>query len=224
MESDEHEGNRKFVSVLTNINESSPVTADDVGKAREQYGSLFLRELVARQYSTRFGVVSFSENNLNLLMWSHYTTDGSGFVVGYDANELRKLSSRPEGLRHINYMPGLPPVMGYMVMAQPEPNMDIFLSMKSDHWSYEREWRLILELNETIGTGLKDRHDQPINLVRVPNHAVVSVYYTERTPPETVDLVSARLANPNNRYGVTCATKLVLSAERYGYEESADTA
>ena len=114
--------------------------------------------------------------------------------------------------------------MGYMVMAQPEPNMDIFLSMKSDHWSYEREWRLILELNETIGTGLKDRHDQPINLVRVPNHAVVSVYYTERTPPETVDLVSARLANPNNRYGVTCATKLVLSAERYGYEESADTA
>ena len=26
------------------------------------------------------------------LMWAHYTTDGSGFVIGYDAAELGKLA------------------------------------------------------------------------------------------------------------------------------------
>ena len=100
--------------------------------------------------------------------------------------------------------------------------MDIALSMKSDLWSYEREWRLIVELNDTIGTGQKDGHDQPINLVRVPNRAVVSVHYTERTPTERVEAVRERLAHPNNRYGVTHPTKLVLSPQRYGYEEAVD--
>ena len=223
VDGDDPARNHECARVLTMINENSPVTADQVSRARERHGSLYLRELVANQYSTRFGVVSFSEDHLNPLMWSHYTTDGSGFAIGYHSHELRKLSSRPEGLRPIIYMRDLPPFMDYMPLAQPETNMDIILSMKSDHWSYEREWRLIVELNETIGTGQKDRHDQPINLVRVPNRAVVSVHYTERTPPETVALVSERLANPNNRYGATRPTKLVLSPERYGYEEAVDT-
>ena len=86
---------------------------------------------------------------------------------------------------------------------------------KSDHWEYESEWRLIVELNLTIGTGGRDRYGQPLNLFRVPNAAVGRVYYTERTPKGIVSEIDARLQLPNNRYGVRQATKLVLAEDAY---------
>ena len=94
--------------------------------------------------------------------------------------------------------------------------------MKSDHWSHEDEWRLIIELNRTIGTGETDQHGQPINLLQVPNEAVVSVYYTERTPRESVKLIRDRLADRNNRYQAENPRKLILSSTAYSYEEAPD--
>ena len=91
--------------------------------------------------------------------------------------------------------------------------------MKSNLWKYEKEWRIIIQLRHTIGTGIKDDKGQPINLVRIPNEAVKEVYYTERTPRGTVKEINSRLKNPNNRFGVTHTTKLVMSEKGYGYEE-----
>ena len=79
---------------------------------------------------------------------------------------------------------------------------------------------MIVELSGTIGTGIPDQRGQPINLVQVPNEAVVSVYYTERTPPESVTLIRDRLADKNNRYRAESPRKLVLSSTSYGYEEA----
>ena len=76
-----------------------------------------------------------------------------------------------------------------------------------------------MEMNNTIGTGESDRHGQPINLVRVPNEAVVKIYYTERTPLETVKTICHRLASSNNRYNVGSMRKLTMSSGSYGYEE-----
>ena len=92
--------------------------------------------------------------------------------------------------------------------------------MKNEHWSYESEWRLIVELNRTIGTGETDQHDKPINLLQVPNEAVISVYYTERTPKESVELIRGRLEDENNRYRSASLRKLILSSTSYGYEEA----
>ncbi len=159
---------------------------------------------------------------LHPLMWSHYTTDGSGFVIGYDASELRKLVGLDGCLRIVDYGDRPPFIMGPIVLASPESNLPILLSQKSGHWSYENEWRLIVELNRTIGTGEADQHGQPINLVQVPNGAVVSVYYTERTPNESVKLIRDRLADKNNRYRAENPRKLILSSASYSYEEAPD--
>ena len=155
-------------------------------------------------------------------MWSHYTTGGSGFVIGYDVAQLSQLAGPRGCLRKVTYggKPAL--IIGPKVLVSPESNLPIFLSMKSDHWSYENEWRLIVELNRTIGTGETDQYVLPINLVQVPNEAVVSVYYTERTPWKSVDLIRDRLADKNNRYNAESPRKLVLSYTSYGYEEAPD--
>ena len=176
--------NRELAKVLTKINESTPITEEGVRRARRKYGSLFTRQLFTQQVSTRFGIVSFTEHHRHPLLWSHYTTDGSGFVIGYNVAELRKLSDHEGWLRAVTYSDQPPPILGPTVLVAPESNLPGILSNKNDHWSYESEWRLIVELNRTIGTGRKDQHRQPINLVQVPNEAVVSVYYAERTPPK----------------------------------------
>ncbi len=217
---DEPEEYRQLAEVLTEINANKLVTAQDVRRARQQYGSLFTRQLFAEQLSTRFGIVSFATDPRHPLLWSHYTTDGSGFVIGYDSGMLGKLASSAEWLRSVTYGDRPPPIMGPNVPISPKSNLPKLLAAKSTHWSYESEWRLIVELNRTIGTGQTDQHGQPINLVQIPNQAVVSVHYTERTPGDTVNLIRDRLADKNNRYGVQTPCKLVLSSTSYGYEEA----
>lgn len=108
------------------------------------------------------------------------------------------------------------------MLASPESNLPILLSQKSDQWYYESEWRLIVELNRTIGTGEEDQHNQPINLVPIPNEAVVSVHYTERMPLEAVKAIRDRLADENNRYRTDRPRKLIMNTTAYEYEEAED--
>ena len=125
-------------------------------------------------------------------------------------------------MRHVDYREQPPRMIGPNALVPPRSNLPILLSQKSDHWRYEDEWRLIVELNQTIGTGETGPLGQPVNLVRVPNEAVVSVYYTERTPPGCVDLIRQRLSDNNNRYRAETPRKLIMSTTSYGYEEAAD--
>ena len=217
---DEAEENCELAKVLTTINESKPVTAEDVRRARQEYGSLFTRQLFTDQVSTRYGIVSFATVPYHPLMWSHYTIDGSGFVIGYDVAELRKLTGSKGCLLTMKYSDRPPPIIGPIVIVSPESNLPQLLSIKSKHWCYENEWRLMVELNSTIGTGEKDLHGQPVNLVQVPNEAVVSVYYTDRTPRESVETIGDRLADKNNRYRAERPRRLIMSSTSYGYEEA----
>ena len=210
----------EIAEVLSSLNGATPISDAKVREARSKYGSLFLRELLVSQLSQRYGIVSFSSDPRHLLMWAHYTRDGSGFVIGYQVDALRSLGRHEDSLREVRYETRTLPIVEYPVLS--EENANILLSFKSDHWSYESEWRLIVELSDTIGTGSRDSRDLPINLVRVPNKAVVDVFHTERTPMNIVEEVRGRLQNPNNRYGVQRLTKLVASATRFGYEDASD--
>ena len=216
IEDNEEEADAELSSMLTHLNPVSPVTEGDVARAKVSFGSHFLRELLSGQLSRRCGIVSFASDPRHLLMWSHYTVDGSGFAIGYDVTKLIRLIRGEGRLRPVSYGPRPIPIEGYLLLT--EDNISALLSYKNDHWKYEQEWRLIVDLNETIGTGHTDRHGQPINLLRIPNEAVVSVYYTERTPKEAVTSVGKRLKDPNNRYRAKHPTKLVSSEYEYGYE------
>ena len=150
---DESEENRRLAEALTQINESTPVTEEHVQNARQRYGSLFTRQLFAEQVSTKFGIVSFAADPQHPLMWAHYTTDGSGFAIGYDKSAIAKLAGANGALLPVRYLGGPMRIPGPVVLASPSSNLPRFLSLKSDHWRYENESRLIVEMNETIGDG-----------------------------------------------------------------------
>ena len=213
----EEEENRYVACALTNINKNSPVTAKRVECARKNYGSQFTNRLVEKQVSTRFGIVSFSTDPYNLLMWSHYASGGSGFVIGYDKDKICKLAESEDRLLKVVYADRLPPFIGLEALAWPESNLPKLLSVKSKQWSYENEWRLIVDLSRTTETGETDQLKQPIHLLQIPNEAVLSVYYTDRTPSEDVKSVTSRLADPNNRYRAGAPRRLVSSSASYGY-------
>lgn len=223
-ERDPARGDATLARVLTKLHETVRVTPDEVARAREEYGSMYMRQLFAQQVSRRFGIISFATDPLHPLMWSHYTVDGSGFVIGYRTPDIEELAVDSERLREVTYVAGQVPLVGSIVPFVPQGNIYRLLCCKSSHWEYEREFRLIVDLDGTIGTGKCDRHGHPINVLRIPNSAVRKVYYTERTPPSDVQTIERRLASVNNRYGVACATKLVLSERTFEYEAATQVA
>ena len=219
VENNRDRGNRVFAETLTDIQPRNSVTPADVEAARHRYGSLFIGELCRRQLSSRFGIVSFSTDPFHPLLWSHYTLDGSGFAIGYKAAEIKRLTGSCVHFRAVHYSanPGMP--VDFPPLSSPATNMIEIMRVKGDQWAYEKEWRLIVELDLTLGTGRKDHHGQPVNLFRVPNSAIGKVYYTERTSREAVEEIEKRLNASNNRYGVDHATKAVLAENAYRYEE-----
>lgn len=208
--------NTRLALGLTELHARVPVTSEEVAEAQRLRGSLYVRDLLTRQLSRRFGIVSFSALPFHPLMWSYYTVDGSGFVIGYKTARLRTLPGTRLHMVTYSSEPGV----WLHYQADPATDPHAIFSRKGSHWEYEQEWRLIVELDQTVGLGKSDRHGYPINLLHVPNSAVAQVYYTERTPAKSVREIQRRLASANNRYGTQHVTKLMLSAWTYEYAEA----
>ena len=117
----------KIATLLTAINARKPVTEKDVDEAQERHGGLFLRQLFADRISTKFGLISLAADPFHPLMWSHYTVDGSGFVIGYDVSELDNLVGEGGCLRAVQYEDFPPLIQTPDVMASemsnPSPNV-----------------------------------------------------------------------------------------------------
>ena len=203
---------------LSKLNPATPIDEHEVKRSRERWGTLFWQELLRQQVSHRLGIISFACDARNPLLWAHYTVDGSGFVIGYDMTILKDLTTGEERLEAVRYTQNRPAITGYEMLPY-DDNIYRILLAKSDCWSYENEWRIVVELNHTVGTGTMDSRGQSINLFRIPNGGVKKIYYTERTPSEIVETVNSRVCDANNRYGVHNLVKLVLSDTTYDYEE-----
>ena len=130
--------------------------------------------------------------------------------------QLRNLDSGGS-LKPVEYHPKPPSLLGSWEID--ETTLIPFLCLKSSDWSYEKEWRLIVDVMKTIKTKEKDKRDFRVNVISIPNIAVKRVYCTERTPTCVVKKIQRHLGDSKNCYGVERVTKLVLSNERYGYEE-----
>lgn len=94
-----------------------------------------------------FGIVSFSEDKNNLLMWGHYANAHTGFLVEFDAHNLKNFLSNFSiytrnahmlyKVEYANYFPIIDPYNQNF-----EHIKKMFLT-KSDIWVYEKEWRIV---------------------------------------------------------------------------------
>jgi len=102
----------------------------------------------AKQEMRRMGVLSLSEINKNILMWSHYSESHTGFCIEFERNDVNELGNW-EVCVPVFYNENLP-------TCKPIELQDIevvtkILTTKSSLWDYEKEWRIIARKgNQTI--------------------------------------------------------------------------
>ena len=206
-----------MVEALNSIVPGHRLTIREVHLSRRQLGTQAWNELCRKQLSLRFGVVSFARSALHPLLWAHYADSGTGVVIGYRVSVLKTVIKGLEQLGAVKYFKKPPFTLGHNFFKD-ESNLHEVLLTKASYWEYEQEWRLTVELKNTVGTGENDRAGHSINICPIPNEAVTEVYYTERTPDTMVDTIEARLRDPNNRFTADVPRKLSLASDRYGYE------
>lgn len=125
----------RHLAEITYANREDPI------RARE------FRKDIAEHMNKVVGIMSLSAVCDNPVMWGHYAAGHSGFCVGFDTSALVKFISEAEDrgililLDKVTYFAEMPVINPYL-MDEGGIIMKMVLS-KSDHWSYEEEYRLI---------------------------------------------------------------------------------
>jgi hypothetical protein len=90
----------------------------------------------------RYGVLCFSEAKNDLLQWAHYADRHKGMCLGFD------VSGGKEKFGQVRYR-----TTRFPFPVPEKRNMEFswsLLSTKSKAWTYEREWRVFLELKDGV--------------------------------------------------------------------------
>jgi hypothetical protein len=90
---------------------------------------------------TTVGIFCMTEDPDSQLMWAHYATQNTGFVIGLRTSEPP--FSDELGPQEVIYQPG-PPSMPFT----DEPPLDLF-RIKPNAWAAENEWRCVRRLGRT---------------------------------------------------------------------------
>ena len=138
--------------------------------------------------SQKFGVICFSGDPLQPLMWAHYGSSHKGLVLEFDQtdpvfNHASFLKVDYNAAR-AEYDPGS------------EPNRDVvelLARRKSLDWSYEQEYRLILELKNARR---QKNNDQVMYLFQIEPHLLKSVTIGLRAKNSVRDEVLALASKP----------------------------
>lgn len=165
-------------------------------RARLGYG---LR--IQRDFGDRLGILSLGETPDVLLMWAHYADCHRGFVVEFDADHAFFHQGLPDShlgtvqpVRYSNERPG------FSLGAEPMPGgvahyLSSVLLTKSPEWSYEREWRMVVDLNDEARFP-RDVMGR-VHLFHVPPECITGVIFGNRCARTVRDRVFEILAaNP----------------------------
>lgn len=140
------------------------------------------------KFDESIGILSLSEVPDSLLMWSHYAGSHTGFVLGFDPQHpyFNKFNGQEDEFRHLRRVMYRETRPGGVMSAL--DGSDLFL-VKSGHWDYEREWRILRPLAEATLT--KPSSPFSINLFEFPPSALQELIIGARTSEITKhDLVS----------------------------------
>ena len=112
-------------------------------------------------------------------MWAHYGDQHRGIVLEIDSedatlNERRTTDDDFRHLRKVNYADERPELILSEFSFE-----DLFL-LKSNHWGYENEWRIIKSLSDATKTINAEPHD--IYLFNLPSRAIKRLILGARVP------------------------------------------
>lgn len=99
------------------------------------------------------GILCLSEKKDDLLMWAHYSVNHTGFVIEFDDTHSF-FNQRPDTneirghLKKVIYSFERPKVIFQTIEENKDKWIEEIFWIKSKHWEYEQEWRMILTLRD----------------------------------------------------------------------------
>ena len=170
---------------------------------------------LSAQVRQRLGVLSLSATPTHALMWSHYTQNGRGFVLGFNTRHAHFDARRADTdefrhLRAVEYRDHLK--ASYLVDFT---GLDL-LYVKSTDWQYEQEWRIVRAVtdgDETVGS-----QKEPIYLFTLPPLAVSHVIMGYGMSDSDTKRLSYVLGDP--KYTHVTVSQAKLSTNDYGVDVS----
>lgn len=106
----------------------------------ETHKNMVIRKLYI--ITNTYGILSLSECNDNILMWSHYCMSHTGFLVGLDMHHDFFQDIDKYGiLDKVEYAHEL----SNETVIDIDNTLDLFMK-KYDLWKYENEWRVVISL------------------------------------------------------------------------------
>lgn len=120
-------------------------------EAIEQDRELFstLEQKLNESLYTLFKVCCLCTSNKNKLMWSHYADSHRGICIEYDFSDISADAVQPMPVFYTNKRPKLP--WRASIAPTPENQSEAIIHFmkalltKDELWSYENEWRLIVQ-------------------------------------------------------------------------------
>ncbi|MCC6414170.1 MAG: DUF2971 domain-containing protein [Saprospiraceae bacterium] len=129
------------------------------------------------EYSETIGVVCFTENSEDALMWAHYGDKYKGFCIEFDTKF--ELFKKLRKVIYLDEMPLLNP-LPFFVDDQAGQFADLY-NIKFSAWSYEKEWRLI--------------HKERDTSFHYPPEAVINIYIGPLMEEPYVEVLSLIVKN-----------------------------
>jgi hypothetical protein len=131
-----------------------------------------LREIMEEKFNELLGILSLSESPTSLLMWSHYSQNHEGFLIGFDVshshfNEKRSEKDEFGYARKVEYRQKRPNAALTGMDA-----VEVFL-VKAAEWAYEHEWRVLRPLPNA--TQRIETEGLPVCLFSFPPECVAEI-------------------------------------------------
>lgn len=185
------------------------------GSAFAEMMSRIARERVEdakRAFIARRGVVCFAERNENLLMWSHYSSGGSGMCLEFRTDH--EMFEKAEKVTYSKAPPALDPLAILASLSrdeQPAWIADMYCT-KPDDWRYEEEWRVI--------------HREKGTAYTYPKELLKAVYFGPKCAMHFIEIACLTLLGQNRDVefwrGAIGHTEYKVSFERFTYTTFAD--
>ena len=133
-----------------------------------------------------FGILSLAEDQKDILMWSHYADDHKGICIEFERAETNELGD-PRATRKVAYTKNYPSLNVKSLLSKNDHHNSLMrvLYTKSEHWSYEKEWRNF----QTVGG----------KVYPIPGK-VLSITFGVRTSEMDIDIVKKLASNSITLY------------------------
>jgi hypothetical protein len=164
--------------------------------AKKKFDSHSFGKDIMTELNQKLGILSMSRAKNSLLMWSHYASEGKGYLLAFDKDHLFFNRQAPDG-----NIDKPKPVTYSKKRRKVSPTDEHFrqklLFEKPLEWRYEEEERLCcvhgIE-NEAIG---KDDYGQDIILSNIPSDMIKGVYIGYRADKDIKNKISSSVKKHN---------------------------